>query len=275
MGRNKIPEETKRRVMTLYYGSPPKSIGQIAKMVGIAKSTVFGILNEGDRKDPELDLGRVLAVNLGKNGLDVEQYAKLIRAASRLEELGISIETAYQKIVELLSACYRYDLSPSELVRLIFQLDSISDGIEIKNTKAARAFIEHKFVYFHSLISKAMREQERLEEKRKQFQDQARRQDLPVNQIEEYYQQLDMERSKQIESLQSDLETRSARTLSEVRINPLELEKLKDYFGVDMTKHQVKNVIADIASHPSKHFLLFCENNSYKQNPSDTGATSA
>ena len=108
-----------------------------------------------------------------KNGLDVEQYAKLIRAASRLEEWGISIETAYQKIVELLSACHRYDLSPSELVRLVFQLDFISDGIEIKNTKAVRAFIEHKFRYFHSLLSKAMMEQERLEEKRKQFQDQA------------------------------------------------------------------------------------------------------
>jgi hypothetical protein len=40
---------------------PPKSIGQIGKMVGIAKSTVFRILNEGDRKDHEMDLGRVLA----------------------------------------------------------------------------------------------------------------------------------------------------------------------------------------------------------------------
>ena len=83
MGRNKIPEETKRAVMTLYYGSP-KSFGQIAKILGIAKSTAYRILNEGDRQDRELDLGRVLAVNLGKNGLDVEQYAKLIRAASRL-----------------------------------------------------------------------------------------------------------------------------------------------------------------------------------------------
>jgi len=90
MGRNKIPEETKRAVMTLYYGSPPKSFGQIAKIVGIAKSTAHRILNEGDRQDRELDLGRVLAVNLGKNGLDVEQYAKLIRAASRLEEFGIN-----------------------------------------------------------------------------------------------------------------------------------------------------------------------------------------
>lgn len=86
--------------------------------------------------------------------MDVEQYAKLTRVASRLEECGISIETAYQKIVELLSACYRYDLSPSELVRLVFQLDFLSDGIQIKNTKAVRAFIEHKFVYFHSLSQK-------------------------------------------------------------------------------------------------------------------------
>jgi hypothetical protein len=84
-----------------------------------------------------------------------------------------------------------------------------------------------------------------------------------------------MERSDQIESLQIDLETRSARTLSEVRISPLELEKLKNDFGIDVTEHQVKNVVADVACHPSKHFLLFCENNSYKQNPSDTGATSA
>ena len=77
------------------------------------------IFHEGDRQDRELDLGRVLAVNLGKNGLDVEQYAKLIRAASRLEEFGIGMETAYQKVVELLSACYRYDLSPPDLVQLL------------------------------------------------------------------------------------------------------------------------------------------------------------
>lgn len=275
MGRNKIPEETKRAVMTLYYGSPPKSFGQIAKIVGIAKSTAYRILNEGDRQDRELVLGRVLAVNLGKNGLDVEQYAKLIRAASRLEECGISMETAYQKIVELLSACHRYDLSPSKLVRVAFQLNFITDGIKIENSKAVRAFIEHKFEYYQSLISKAMWEQERLQEKQKHFEDQARRYDLPANQLEEYYQQLDMERSDQIESLQIDLETSSARTLSEVRISPLELDKLKNDFGIDMTEHQVKNVIADVASHPSKHFLLFCENNSYKQNPSDTGATSA
>ena len=50
--------------MTLYYGSPPKSFGKIAKIVGIAKSTAYRILNEGDRQDRELDLGRVLAVNL-------------------------------------------------------------------------------------------------------------------------------------------------------------------------------------------------------------------
>jgi len=275
MGRNKIAEETKRAVMTLYYGSPPKSFGQIAKIVGIAKSTVYRILNEGDRQDRELDLGRDLAVNLGKNGLDVEQYAKLIRAASRLEEFGINMETVNKKIVNLLSACHRYYLSPSELVRLVFQLNQLTDGIKIENSKAVKAFIEHKFVYYQSLLSKAMREQERLQEKQKYFEDQARRYYLPANQIEEYYQQLDKERSDQIESLQIDLETRSARTLSEVRISPHELDKLKNDFGIDMTELQVKNVIADVASHPSKHFLLFCENNSYKQNPSDTGATSA
>lgn len=275
MGRSKIPQETKRAVMTLYYGSPPKSFGQIAKIVGIAKSTARRIINEGDRQDRELDLGRVLAVNLGKNGLDVEQYAKLIRAASRLEEFGIGMETAYQKVVELLSACYRYDLSPPDLVRLCILLDFLTDGLKIKNPKTVRAFIEHKFVYYQSLISKAMREQERLLEKQKHFEDQARRYYLPANQLEEYYQQLDMERSDQIKSLQIDLETRSARTLSEVRISPLELEKLKNDFGIDVTEHQVKNVIAEVACHPSKHFLLFCENNSYKQNPSDTGATSA
>jgi hypothetical protein len=71
-----------------------------------------------------------------------------------------------------------------------------------------------------------------------------------------------MERSDQIKSLQIDLETRSARTLSEVRISPLELEKLKNDFGIDVTEHQVKNVIAEVACHPSKYFLLFCENNS-------------
>ena len=164
--------------MTLYYGSPPKSFGQIAKIVGIAKSTAYRILNEGDRQDRELDLGRVLAVNLGKNGLDVEQYAKLIRAASRLEEFGIGMETAYQKVVELLSACYRYDLSPPDLVRLCLLLDFLTDGLKIKNRKALGAFIEHKFVYFQSLISIAMREQERLEEIQKHFE--ARRYDLPA-----------------------------------------------------------------------------------------------
>ena len=59
--------------------------------------------------------------------------------------------------------------------------------------------------------------------------------------------------------------------LSEVCISPLELEKLKNDFGIDVTEHQVKNVIANVMS--LKDFLLFCENNSYKQNPSDTGAT--
>ena len=83
-----------------------------------------------------MDLGRVLAVNLGKNGLDVEQYAKLIRGASRLEEFGIGMETAYQKVVELLSACYRYDLSPPDLVRLCLLLDFLTDGLKIKNPKA-------------------------------------------------------------------------------------------------------------------------------------------
>ena len=71
----------------------------------------------------------------------------------------------------MLSGCYRYDLSPPDLVRLCFLLDFLADGLKIKNPKAVGAFIEHKFVYYQCLISKAMREQERLQEIQKHFED--------------------------------------------------------------------------------------------------------
>lgn len=134
-----------------------------------------------------------------------------------------------------------------------------------KNQRAVKAYIENKFSHSQSLLSRCIREQVRLEEEKRLYKDEIRLHNLPLYQLIEYYEDLNGEKSDQIESLQIDLEARSARNLSEIRINPLELEILKNDFGIDMTEHQVKTVITEVLRHPSKYSLLFYESDFMKK----------
>jgi hypothetical protein len=65
------------------------SMEDIAGLVGLSKTKVHDILHGADSPDCPIFLCHNLAVNLGKNGLHIKQYADLIRARNILAQRGI------------------------------------------------------------------------------------------------------------------------------------------------------------------------------------------
>ncbi len=75
----KIPSKIRDDVV-LEYMMSSKSMQQIADSIGISTTQVYDIINDRESPDGRIHLAHILTVNLSKNGLDLIDYADIIRA---------------------------------------------------------------------------------------------------------------------------------------------------------------------------------------------------
>jgi hypothetical protein len=111
----KIPNKIRDDVV-LEYMMSSKSMQQIADSISISKTQVYDIINDRESPDGRIHLAHILTVNLSKNGLDLTNYADIIRANNILVEQGISTSYALHLVTKITECCYKTGLDPRKLV---------------------------------------------------------------------------------------------------------------------------------------------------------------
>ena len=82
----------------------------------ISVGSVQSLLQEFAKNDPNYHLLRTLAVNLHKNGLDVWEYAWLVRLRNVLQNAGASLTEVEKIITEIPTFCYKAGINIETLV---------------------------------------------------------------------------------------------------------------------------------------------------------------
>lgn len=114
---HRIPAETLQQIYCLSLIG--WSIRAIAHSVQVSVGSTQSILQEFKSQDPDYSLLRALAVNLHKNGLDVPEYAWLVRSRNILLKAWITNEEAEKIVCEVPVFCHRAGLNPEILVDLL------------------------------------------------------------------------------------------------------------------------------------------------------------
>jgi hypothetical protein len=147
MARLRIPDVLADRVIEEYILGG--SIRDVECILKISKSSV----NKMITCDPnyfDIRAKHVLAVNLGRNGLDVKQYSALIRASNLLKKHGVEQINAEEYIIRLVSACFDLNLSPVDLVNFLFDFRSVCTVIHW-TPRRLQEFVAYKLrILYHT-----------------------------------------------------------------------------------------------------------------------------
>lgn len=112
-----IPPQIIEQVLDLWLTG--RSIREIAQSLGIGVGSVHAITKQFALRDENHLLLRTLAVNLRKNGLDVVEYAWLVRLSKILQDAGVTKNQAEEIIGELPVYCFKAGIDVESLVDLL------------------------------------------------------------------------------------------------------------------------------------------------------------
>ena len=140
MGGIRIPDDLAIKVIELY--TQGKSTREIASFLAISKTAVNKVVNKDLNTKYLIHLKHVLAVNLGKNGLDTQEYADLIRAKAILKENGLEHKDIVDVIVRLVNTTFALGLEPEELVKFLYSFAELRYESKAKNLKDMARFVQ-------------------------------------------------------------------------------------------------------------------------------------
>ncbi|MDP9197216.1 MAG: hypothetical protein M3O24_01460 [Thermoproteota archaeon] len=108
----------------------------ISRSVGISVGSVFSMIQEFEISDKDYHLLRTLAVNLHKKGLDVFEYAWLVRLGNVIQNSGLTRKQVEEVITELPVHCYKAGIS---IEILVDQLKMFKNYLEANSTDPVQA----------------------------------------------------------------------------------------------------------------------------------------
>jgi DNA-binding XRE family transcriptional regulator len=141
---NKIPLKIRQNAVEYYIAKPSWSLGQIAKHLGISKTTMFNIIESKGKEDPEFVLARHLAVNLDKNGTSIREYAGGIRVSKLFEEYGIAQEEGEEMIQQLLVALHKEHWKPADAIADLSEVSKMAYDFGFTPLKLMLARAQYK-----------------------------------------------------------------------------------------------------------------------------------
>jgi hypothetical protein len=112
-----IPPQIVEQVLDLWLAG--RSIREIAQSLEIGVGTVHAITKQFALKDKNHHLLHTLAISLGKNGLDVVEYAWLVRLSKILRDAGATTNQVEEIISELPVYCFKAGIDVEILVDLL------------------------------------------------------------------------------------------------------------------------------------------------------------
>lgn len=248
--RKAIPDDVATNVWKLYMSRGGMSLGDISKLVGISKTSVYNIIRSMEKKDPDFPLMRALIENLHKDGTDVRQYADILRIFEILEENDIDHDIAEDMIKSILLTCYQENWEPSEAIKTMNLISSSAIRYGKSISDHARHFIE--------LRVKIEKEEKVLSDLK--LSNEILRKNLEVFKTQDGVQHwvTDMKLAEasypdDIKELKKDLRLcREGKS-----IDPSELEKLNKRLIHSVSEEDILNRLDDIRRHPSNYRDLF------------------
>ena len=125
MGK-RIPPQIIEQVLGLRLSG--RSIREIAQSLGIGVGSVHAITKQFALRDENHLLLRTLTVNLRKNGLDVIEYAWLVRLSKILQDAGVTKNQVEEMISEVPLYCFKAGIDVESLVDLLKMYQSYLDA---------------------------------------------------------------------------------------------------------------------------------------------------
>jgi predicted DNA-binding protein YlxM (UPF0122 family) len=135
MVRNRIPASIVRKVIWWYLHA--LSMEEIAAKVGISKTSVHNVIESKNTLRFKLSLYRKIAVDLAKKGLNIDDYADIIRAGKLLEKYGIHKSAAWHAVAAIPIACFKIGIEPYKLVAFLHRFEQLVAISKAKTLKDA------------------------------------------------------------------------------------------------------------------------------------------
>jgi hypothetical protein len=258
-----IPEELRRRVWKHYLNG--KSFGMIFRLTGVIRASVYNIVHNIEKEDPNYPLFRAIALDLKKNGSDLQHYSSYLRISQLLAQHGIDYPTGEAILSELLPACYQLRMEPSEAINT---LRNFSNSAEEYGHS-----LEQHAEYFNKLHARVEQMHLELGEEGKKLHDLIQKNPIVQDNLDVFLSEdgvlawiennklTTVENEYEIKELKKDL----ALFQSGNSVDSHELNKLNDSLVSPVSEAEVVAKLEDIRRNPSMYSHLFA-----KRLPSDS-----
>ncbi|HEX9319562.1 MAG TPA: hypothetical protein VF884_11555 [Nitrososphaeraceae archaeon] len=236
------------------------SFRQIASFLGISSTAVYNFVKYSPRPLWKSRLCHELAVNLRKNGLDIDIYADLIRATHMLERNGIHPQLALKMMVAFVSDCHRLGAEPSELCSFLVEFHELVQNCKDKTLKEIREFLNDRIKFFfflkaesHQVVENLYRLKREVEELRERKVNTNISLKLWIEGLEKRIKEAQNENG----DLKEELEKRSAFTLQSVETDIESLGIIKKLTGITVTREQILDKAYRFFKFPHRFPSLF------------------
>ncbi len=258
-----IPEELRRRVWRYYLSG--KSFGRISRLTGVTRGSVYNIVHNIEKEDPDYPLFRAIALDLKKNGSDLQHYSSYLRISQLLAQHGIDYPTGEAILSSLLPASYQLRMEPSEAIN---KFRNFSNSAE----QYGHSLEEHA-EYFNKFQARVEQMHLELREEEKKLHDLIQKNPIVQDNLDVFLAEdgvlawiennklTRVENNNEIKDLKKDL----ALFQSGNSVGPHELNKLNDSLVIPVSEAEVVAKLEDIRRNPSMYSHLFT-----KRLPSDS-----
>ena len=136
---SRIPKSIQEKVISKWLEGKPRDI--VARECKISGGSVTGIIQARWRKDREFDLQRIMAVQLRKHGLTIEEFAPLIRCrelikreyANSSKPIEVEEEEEVESLMEALCVfCFNRKKTVPEFGNMVQSIYHAADKYEIE-----------------------------------------------------------------------------------------------------------------------------------------------
>lgn len=260
MRRKKIPADIARKVIWWYLHG--LSLEEIANKVGISKTSVYNLIEMKNTLGFKLALYHEIAVHLAKKGLNIDDYADIIRAGKLLEKYGIHKSAAWHVVSAIPIACFKIGIEPGKLIVFLHRFEQFVATSKVKSLKEAFEFAKTSMSAYFSYLGYKMKLKEEIAvlevtAQRKEQRHSALGQNT-ANRNEDLKKAFEDERIKNIK-LNEKLEIQRITSPETLFTNKESLKRLNARFGLTLSLDVVFRMAMYLLKYPHKNPAFFMQ----------------
>ena len=260
MARKKIPADIVRKVIWWYLHG--LSMEEIATKVGISKTSVYNVIELKNTLGFKLSLYHKIAVDLAKKGLNINDYADIIRAGKLLEKYGVHKSAAWQAVADFSIACFKIGIEPYKLVAFLDRFERFVATSKAKSLKEVFEYAKTSISAYFSFPGYKMKLKEEIAvlevtAQRKEQRHSALGQNT-ANRNEDLKKAFEDERIKNIK-LNEKLEIQRITSPETLFTNKESLKRLNTRFGLTLSLDDVFRKVMDLLKYPHRNPAFFMQ----------------